>query len=383
MPTRAALNEEELERAFDEHGFDAVVACSGPGASYLSGVHSPPSRIGDHYVDSADSPRRMLVVWPRDGDPVLVIQQSSIETARRESWTDEVRTYEEYVESPYVLAAECLRDRGLDRGTVGVERREMGVARWESFRNELPDADLRECTGVLERVRQIKTPEELALLERADGILDGAFDAVFGSAGVGDTERDLQRAMTRECLEAGADAASGWFHVRGTPYMRAGSDGDPSIAAGDVLRSDFTVYVDGYPANLSRHAVVGPPSDEQERQYAALLDVHRTTVRRTFRPGVPVREVCESIHDSAETHGLDAGGGSVLFGHGIGCWTVHESPVVHPGEQSAFREGMVVVAEPKLEDFWHLQDMVHITDDGPEWISDRSNSERMTVIGAA
>src|SRR5439155_18005874 len=141
--------------------------------------------------------------------PTLVASAIAAGLARRVSWLDDLRVFAEYVETPYALAAAVLHERGLGRARIGVERRELGADRWQELRTALPDAELVDCTDLLEAVRNVKTPGELELLRRAAAIQDEAHLEVFAGARPGDTERELHTRMIAAMLRLGADSAHG------------------------------------------------------------------------------------------------------------------------------------------------------------------------------
>jgi Xaa-Pro dipeptidase len=369
-------NADELERAFQEAGLDAIVARSGRNVAYLSGMLFP-GTLG-RLQDFAYSPRAALVVWPHRSDPTLIVSQIAYGLARRDSWLDDIRPFTEYVESPYPLAARRLKDLGLGRARIGVERRELGAEHWDAFRSELPDAELVDCTTLLEGVRNIKTPGEIALLRRAVEIQDRAHLEVFGSARPGDTERQLHARMVAIMIERGAESAHGMMQASATP-MTYGGEGDVPINRGDVVRTDYVCYCRGYAANLSRMAVMGPPSGEQERIYSVVRDTHRATIAEMLRPGVEAQQIRAFVKERFEAAGY--AWDKSLVGHSVGVWWHQEEPVFVPSETRQLRAGMVVCLEPILEAFWHLQDQLLITDDGAELMSDAFDTSRLFIMG--
>jgi Xaa-Pro aminopeptidase len=370
-------NAVELLRMYDELGLDAVIARSGRNVAYLAGMRFP-GTLG-RLQDFAHAPRAVLAVMPRDGDGALVASNIAAGLARRTTWLDDIRTYVEYSESPFTVAAGVLADRGLAKGRIGVERREIGVQQWDDLVAALPDAELIDCTDALEGVRNIKTPAELDLLRNAVRIQDEAHLEVFGSARAGETERALHARMIGAMLRLGAESAHGMLQSSRTP-MTYGGEGDVPIEPGDAIRTDYVCYVEGYAANLSRMAVMGAPSAEQERMYALVRDVHRETIATMLRPGVAARDVYSFVRDRFVAAGHPKVSG--LVGHSIGVWWHQEEPMLVPSEARLLRPNMVVCLEPILDGFWHLQDEILITDDEPALLSDLFDTDRIFTIDA-
>jgi Xaa-Pro aminopeptidase len=369
-------NDAELRRAIDAAGFDAVVARSGRNVAYLSGMRFP-GTLG-RLQDFAHSPRAALLVWPAAGEPTLVASQIAAALARRVSWLDDIRPFTEYVESPYTLAARVVRDLGLGHGRIGVERREFGVAQWDEFQAELPSAQLLDCTDLLEGVRNLKTPGELALLRQAAQLQDEAHAEVFASTRSGDTERELHARMIAAMLRLGADSAHGMLQAS-TNAVTYGGEGGTPLGRGVAVRTDYVCYLDGYAANLSRMAVMGAPSAEQAALYRTLRDIHRATIATMLRPGVAAREVYGYVRQRFVAAGFPNVAG--LVGHSIGVWWHQEEPMLTPNEPRQLRAGMVVCLEPILDGFWHLQDEILIRDEGPELISAGFNTDELYVLG--
>ena len=68
MADQIIANVERLNQLMDENEFSAVVARSGKNFTYLAGF-AYPGTLARH-LDFPDSPRGVLVVWPRSGSPV-------------------------------------------------------------------------------------------------------------------------------------------------------------------------------------------------------------------------------------------------------------------------------------------------------------------------
>ena len=369
-------NATELLRMYEELGLDAVIARSGRNVAYLAGMRFP-GTLG-RLQDFAHAPRAVLAVMPRDADGTLVASNIAAGLARRTTWLEDIRTYTEYSQSPFEVAAQALADRGLAAGRIGVERREIGVQQWDDLVASLPGAELVDCTDALEAVRNVKTPAELELLRNAARIQDEAHLEVFGSARPGETERTLHARMIGAMLRLGAESAHGMLQSSKTP-MTYGGEGDVPIEAGDAVRTDYVCYVEGYAANLSRMAVMGAPTAEQEQMYGLVRDVHRATIATVLRPGVAARDVYAFVRDRFVAAGFPKVSG--LVGHSIGVWWHQEEPMLVPSESRELRPNMVVCLEPILDGFWHLQDEILITDGEPELLSHLFNTDSVFVMG--
>ena len=73
----------------------------------------------------------MLLVWPRHGEPALVLNSFAAPLARKDSWIERVAQYDDYGESAYAKAAAVLGDLGLSDGRLGLEKSYVNAAHWE------------------------------------------------------------------------------------------------------------------------------------------------------------------------------------------------------------------------------------------------------------
>lgn len=73
--------------------------------------------------------------------------------------------------SPYALMAELLRQLGLHRETIGLEKTYLSAASWEETRCLLLDMTILDCSAMMAQVRWIKTPGEMRLLKDAPSCL--------------------------------------------------------------------------------------------------------------------------------------------------------------------------------------------------------------------
>jgi Xaa-Pro aminopeptidase len=378
MPKATPMYDEaRLAGVFSEHALDAIVVRSGQNVAYLSGLRFP-GTLG-RLQDFVHNPRGSVVVQFSSGEATLIVSGIAAGVARQRSWLDDMREFTEYVDDPYVLAATSLRERGVGRGRIGIERGMMTLVQWETLTAALPQADFVDCTDALQRLRNVKTPAEVSILKRGADLQDEAYLEVLQTARDGVTERELHARMLRALIERGAESAHGILQSSRNPITVYGGESDVPVKQGDLLRTDYVSYLDGYAANLSRMAVMGPPTPDQEERYALLLDIHREIIGRVLTPGT---RACD-VHDHYRNRCVAARVGPVnsLVGHSTGVWWHQEEPMLVPGESQPLEPGMVVCLEPVLEGFWHLQDEVLITEHGSELLSDLFDTDTMFTMG--
>jgi len=362
-----------LNECLDVQKLSAVVGRSGQNFTYLSGV-TYPGTLGRH-LDITDSPRGVLIFWPRRGDPVIIANKIAEGLAVRDSWVRRVEVYDAYGESPYRRLAAVIRDAGMGQERIGIEMNYISAAHFAELKELLPNCQLTDCVAMMDRVRWIKTPREIELLKRGADLLDDAFFEVFPTIRPGTTERDAHAKLIDSCLRRGAGWAHGILNSSTNVIPYAG-EGDTVFQPGDVVRTDYVAYLQSYPGHQSRNAVVGAPSSEQKREYNVVRDIYRMTIDRC-RPGASAGDVYDFVVQEYNKQGWTYG--TALVGHSVGPWWHQQEPILARGRTTLLEEGMVLALEPHKE-YWHIQDMVVVRKDGPELISDKFPTDEPFVV---
>ena len=367
-------NVDRLKRLMDRDGLDAIVARSGTNFTYLTGFYSP-GTLGRH-LDFPDSPRETLVVWPRRGEPVMILNHMGVALAKRDSWLPNVELYEPYAESPYETVANVVSKMGLKDATIGVETTYLSAARWEELKSLLPKARFIDCVRTMDEVRWVKTPAEVELLTEAANILDEAYLEVFSEVREGDTERAVHSRIVGSCLRRGARYVHGLLNCSRNP-MIFGGESDMRLQKGDVILNDYTSIYKSYTGHQNRTVVIGAPSDDQKRTYRGVRDLYRSTIDLCV-PGATVKSIFQ--YAAAGFRGLGFEERIILIGHGVGAYWMQQEPYFVRESEHVLEEGMVVAMEPGVS-YWRLQDLVHVTEDGPKLLSTRFNTDEMFVAG--
>ena len=259
---------------------------------------------------------------------------------------------------------------------MGFERNFLSAARWEEIAQRLHVLTMVDCTELMDRVRWVKTDAEVALLRKAADILDDAYLEVFPEVREGDTEREVHSRIVQSCIRRGAQWVHGILNSS-TNTIAYGGEGDTQFRKGDIIRNDYVSYYLGYPGHQSRTVVLGPPTEDQKRIYQSVRDIYRMTIDQC-RAGAKGSDIYYFAAAKFREHGHE--GRVSLAGHSVGAWWHQQEPYLVPSCKYELEEGMVLALEPHVG-YWHLQDMVLVTNDGPELLSTRFNTDEMLVAG--
>jgi Xaa-Pro aminopeptidase len=356
------VNERGLAALFERAGIGALVCRGGTNFSYLTGM-AVPGTLGRH-LDLADSPRDLFVVVPLVGEPRIVCSEIAADYVEAYG-SAEVRTYRDYRESPVGALAQVLAELEVESRPVGFDVACFGASRWGEIVAAVPGVEPVDCTAAMDEVRAIKTAAEIEKLRVAARVLDEALLEVLRTVRVGETERAVHARIVRATIDRGASQVHGIFQT-GSNEVLYGGEREHPILAGDLVRTDYVAYVDGYASNVSRILHAGRPSAEIEARFRRYLDVFRASAD-LLRDGASGGEVHRQVQSLLAEAGFESG--LPLCGHGIGCWFHQQAPLLVDSSDDVLKAGMVIALEP-VGGLWHLQEEFVVTDERPMRLCD-------------
>jgi Xaa-Pro aminopeptidase len=236
-------------------------------------------------------------------------------------------------------AVEGIARLGLEaHGITWAQQREF-AAEW------FPEVELVATQQLVEGLRLVKEPAEVARIRAACAIADDALAAVAPGLAEQPTERDVALALELEMRRRGASGVS--FD----PIVASGPNGakpharptDRRIEPGELLVLDFGCIVDGYCSDMTRTVSVGPPAREAEHLYEVVFEA-----QRAGRAAVAAGVACADVDGACRKVIADAGLGDAFVhatGHGVGL-EIHEAPRVAATARDTLAVGSVVTVEP-------------------------------------
>lgn len=366
-------NTARVKRLMDEAKLSALVLCSGENFTYLSGIVYPGTLA--RHLELTNSPRAVILVWPRNGDPILIVNATAEGLARRDAPHIRIERYEAYRESPYARLVAVLEKAGFSRERIGFEKTFVNAREWERVAGALPGMTMVDCTDLMDQARWIKTPQEIELLKVAADLLDEVYLKVFPTIARGDRECDVHARILYECLVRGFGWAHGILNSSRNTIPYAG-ESEFVIEAGDVIRTDYVAYLHAYPGHLSRNVIIGQPTAQQLRDYRANRDVYRAAIAMC-RPGVRIGDIYDFIVTEFAKNGWTYK--SIISGHSVGAWMHQQNPIITRGSDQRLEEGMALAMEPHWH-HWHLQDLVLVSKSGPQLLSTKFSTDEPFVV---
>jgi Xaa-Pro dipeptidase len=261
---------------------------------------------------------------------------------------------------------EGLKDKGFAEKTIGFDS-EFTASEMKEFKEVLPKADVADISDICIRMRMVKTPEEIALTQRAmdyfsqihafgrDYILERGTDATdfeireaceeFGTNLImKDIERD-GRPHNAVGIRVGIGCRTG----RGTAYPHPNQFHHNKVRKGDSLQISGRVLIGGYGGELYRYYQIAPWSEHREKVWEVVTEAVRIQERES-KAGATCADVAYKVHKYQVEQGKDIQ--KLLYqrvAHGQGM-EGHQPPYIALGDETVLEEGMTFSVEPGLFD---------------------------------
>jgi Xaa-Pro dipeptidase len=273
-------------------------------------------------------------------------------------------------------AAQALRDLGIATGTVGLEE-QVRFATYDGLRREAPALEALSATPVTAGCRMIKSPAEIALLQRANDITIEAYKAALATMREGMTQSELSANIAAAFRQLGVSGGAMAIFGKYTAFPH-GSIQPQQLREGDMVLIDDGCRVEGYQSDITRTTVFGTPTRRQ-REVWDLERRAQDAALEAARPGA----TCESVDAAARQVIADAGFGPGYktpglphrTGHGIGL-DGHEWTNFVKGNKTKIEPGMCFSDEPTIAIYGEfgvrLEDCMHITGGGARMFTKQS-----------
>lgn len=358
---------DKARRLMGEAKIDAIVIeATGSSMYYFTGVRWGPSE------------RNFAVVIPARADLVWLSPKFEEDRAQEMvRFGRDIRTWEED-ECPYALFAGIFSDLGISHGRIGIEE-QVRFFTFDGIRRQAPHATYVSADPVTIPCRSVKSPAEIALMQRANDITVQAYKVAISMLREGMTKQDFQRNATAAHTALGVQGSIGasFGEQSSLPH---GSDRPRQLREGDIVLMDGGCLVEGYRSDISRTIVFGQPTAEQLRVWDAEIRSQRAAFEAA-RPGVPHQDIDAAARRVQAAAGFGPGyrvpGLPHRTGHGIGL-DVHEWTYLVKGNTDPVQPGMCFTNEPMIvipgRYGIRQEDAMYITENGARFFTEPSES---------
>jgi Xaa-Pro aminopeptidase len=272
------------------------------------------------------------------------------------------------------------------------------ASREENFvgllRKRFPKAQVKDLTPILDGMRAVKSPREIALIRRASQLAGLGLIQAMKSTSPGGFEYQLDAAARYVFLVNGARlegyrsiVASGTANIWNMHYYRNNGE----LKDGDLVLMDYAPDYGYYVSDIARMWPVGGKFSPQQRELVQFVLEYRNAVLTRIRPRVEARQIMaeakkamepvfqrttfsKPIYEKAARTLVERGGG--VFSHMVGM-AVHDDGSYLSGP---LLPGHVFSIDPQLrvpqENLYiRYEDVVAVTETGVENFTDFLPSE--------
>ncbi|MDH4265331.1 MAG: Xaa-Pro peptidase family protein [Deltaproteobacteria bacterium] len=342
------LNKERMLQKMDEFNLDVIIASHPENVSYMADFQSQlPYMYRFLNVES-------FALFPRRSDiaPALIVSKGDIAwAARYPTWMPEVYTFgnsfyvvhaeetmsegekkfkqmldnrNKHAHSAGEVIVKALKQKGLDRGRIGLDEKNLYPATKEEILQGLPHATFLDAFELIRVVRMVKTPEELERIKEAGLLNERAVQSVLNRLAAGVPEEDLTQHFLEFTAKEGA-VFEFWNTASGTQSsMTIMSNGHHHPRAqyrlkkGDMFRYDGGSIFNRYHSDAGGCAVLGNPADKHKACYRG-IEAGMERAIELLRPGAIPSKLFEEVMKAVEKAGVkDYSKLAHFCGHGIG-----------------------------------------------------------------
>ena len=346
-----------LQASLRRQKIDSLLVSQPDNRRYLSGYTAT-----NHGIQESSG----FLLIPADGRPYLLTDSRFTLQAEAEAFHFQIELYKKGL---LKLLEKLLPQMGIR--TLGFESDYFLHATFLrlSHMAEKQGLEIKPQSGLVEKMRMVKSEKELNLLRKSTRLNEKVFQSVYNTIEPGMTEREIALALELTMREMGAEGPSFDTIVAfGTNAARPHAvPTDRELQAGDLVLIDMGLIYRGYCSDMTRTFVAGKPDP-------IFVDRLRL-VRRAQLAGINAIRAGVSgfAVDRAARQVLVDGGYGDYFGHGLGHGVgiaVHEEPRLSSSNRKQLQAGMVVTVEPGIYlPEWggiRLENMVIVNEDGCE-----------------
>ena len=259
---------------------------------------------------------------------------------------------------------DCLKKD--DCKTVGFEGGFVSYDRYKHCCATFPAVEFVNIGQMIEELRQIKSAEEIAIMQRAQDITDKAFSHILTVLNPNMTELDVAVELEYAMRKGGADSyAFDTIAVSGdASALPHGTPRNVKLKKGFLTR-DFGARVDGYCCDMTRTVVIGKADAEIKKVYNTVLSAQLAAID-FIKAGVDCGETDKVARDIIDKEYKGAFGHSL--GHSVGLF-IHEKPGLSVKSFGrTLRVGEILTVEPGIYLFGkygcRIEDMVAVEENG-------------------
>lgn len=328
----------KLRKLLNAAGLDCLLVTHAANRFYLSGFE-----LHDSQPDESSG----CLVISCDGNDWLATDSRYLEAAKKLWPTDRILIYSGN-SAPAIARLLCRCG-----GSIGFEAKGLSWRAARALQAHLrPGHSLFAADGLVEKLRMIKEPAEIAALEKSFRLNHQMLDWLKARLDSGGLANQDEKAIAWEIeiffRENGAQelAFDTIAAIGKNGAMPHAIPGPARLPANAPILIDVGCRVDDYCSDQTRTWWHGPEPSAEFEKTLRLVQAAQEAALAAIKPGV----ACAAVYKAARQIFIDAGVETAFthgLGHGVGLQT-HEAPSLDPRSTQTLAENMVVTVEPGL-----------------------------------
>lgn len=372
---------EKINEAVAECECDAIMVTGVDNFNYLTRTVLP---FATYY------PERGVSAIAVEGETSVICPQDWVQPLVDQGFSGEITAYNETVGHPFKGLIDALDDKlggpGLDEGVIGIDKTRTPKGFMRVLEERFPRVEWREIDSTLKRLRVIKTPKEVELIEtackQADRGIVFALNHLEGAVETpGYSIAEFSERVRVHIYESGASGVGLLSTTTGPDAQLYYAPQKGWFEKEELFRTDVSCHYMGYWAYVGRMGVIGQPTTEQESAYQENR-VLKKAAEEMLKPGVACNEVYAKVSRTAEREVIDFWK-DFRVGHGVGI-THHEPPLLNLSNSTELKPGMTLALDiytygPRRE-LIHDKDVYLITEEGNRKLSWYRNWDKLYPV---
>ena len=293
-------------------------------------------------------------VLPLEGNVTAVVRGvNEIEWwGLAQDWVTDIRPSRRSYGEPVIERLNEIRAEKV--GVValsGMVRAPEGVVPWGTFekiRAALPKATFVNATDIMQRVRAIKSAEEIAFIEKAADIISKAIDVLIAHSKVGVRENELIAEMLREVVRQGGEPITMMLFGTGGPEVPWAQRvfTTRQLKPGDLINTELEGKYAGYIAQALQPISLGPKPRELDKIFEASCVIFERMMA-FLKPGISFGDVMQFYQEEVAAAGYEPDG-ALMHGRGLGedapmLWGARKD---FPEKDQRLKVGHVFILKP-------------------------------------
>ena len=282
---------------------------------------------------------------------------------------DRISTTQSFKDAIQALS-KTLEEKNLSKARIGLDENNLTPSKYDLIKKELPEADLIFAGELFDRIRSVKTEEEIEYLKKTFNINEEATSKMISAVKPGISEIELEKIYGTVVTEHNAEVLISYIRAAGRGAIANLHASNYKLKGGDLLFFDLGCILNHYHSDESRNVYLGKPSKKVKKYYSAIVKGEEEAIN-AIEPGVKASDIFDIAVETVKKQGIEHYKRQHC-GHGIGIKT-YDPPLIAPKDDTVLEEGMVINIETPYHELGFgcvtIEDAVLVTKHGAEQLT--------------